>query len=296
MVAVSDNDQDSDTPLLWESCWTPILSAMAEGCSDSRKPVRLAASNALCAAIMDRHVKNVPVGLMVKILGDVYIATILKLAEFLVRETEVSGSDTSRSGGYIDDDAVSNNTGDPASRRNSNKEISKKTKDVRVRSESRSGDKSVEQSSAAEGADSILTVIPTLSITCKVFADQLKRFSSYPSFDRLWLRLIHVFGYFLGSPYGFDHTTHLPPQHRIPSCELHRTVIVASEQLSTLINLLVKSGIFRERSGLWLVTKDSLQQMKHCPPDLLSDSTKGESLSPTTSSSPSAVTEAILES
>ena len=57
---------------------------------DSRKPVRLAASNALCAAILDRHVRNVPVGLMVKILGDVYITVILRLAEFLIKENEAS--------------------------------------------------------------------------------------------------------------------------------------------------------------------------------------------------------------
>jgi hypothetical protein len=30
-------------------------------------------------------------------------------------------------------------------------------------------------------------------------------------------------------------------------------------------------GIFKERSGLWLVTEESLQQMKHCPPKLLEE-------------------------
>jgi hypothetical protein len=34
-----------------------------------RKPVRLAAANALSRAILDKHVRNVPIGLMVKILG-----------------------------------------------------------------------------------------------------------------------------------------------------------------------------------------------------------------------------------
>lgn len=283
-VTVSDDDHESDTPLLWENCWTPILSAMAEGCADTRKPVRLAASNALCSAILDKHVKNVPVGLMVKILGDIYIAIILRLSEYLVREMELNGSNGVRSRGngegYGDVDALQDNT----SQRMSGSTKMKKKKEVKqsimggVDVKSPNSDAQTSKDVVGE-EDLSMTVMPILCTVCKVFADQIIRFSLYPSFDRLWLRLLHVFGYFLGAPYGFDHAVLLPSHRRILGNELHRTVAAAGDHLSSLINLLVNSGIFKERNGLWLVTKDSLRLMTHCPALLLVDES-GTELSP----------------
>ena len=268
VIAVGDDDHESDTPLLWENCWTPILSAMAEGCADSRKPVRLAASNALCSAILDKHVKNVPIGLMVKILGDVYIAIVLRLAEYLVREMELNGSNGIRS--KSNDDRIDGSGG------NSGKTKMRRKKDEKQfptgSSDAWSTDNDLRiPKDTVEEEDLSLTVMPILCTICKVFADQITRFSTYPSFDRLWLRLLHVFGYFLGAPYGFDHAVLLPSHRRILGNELHRTVAAAADHLSTLVNLLVNLGIFKERCGLWLVTKDSLQLMTHCPAPLLDD-------------------------
>ena len=284
-VALTDPDHDSDTPLLWESCWTPILSAMAEGCGDSRKPVRLAATYALCTAITDRHVKNVPVGLMVKILGDVYIAVVLRLAEFLVREKEVNGMDNGWS--KVDAEGEDKKTNKnkekketPPARRVSVIVPKKKKEDVLLNEE-------IVESDSPKDSEDTLSVIPILNTICKVFADQIKRFSSYPSFDRLWLRLIHCFGYFLGAHYGFDHAVLLPSQRVVFSDELYRSVKAAGDHLTALIGLLVTSGIFRERSGLWLVTKDSLDQMKYCPSDLLSQSPELES--PSVAPEPSSI-------
>ena len=239
---------------------------MAEGCMDSRKPVRLAASNALCAAILDRHVRNVPVVLMVKILGDVYITVILRLAEFLIKEKEAATAEASsrKSGG------------------SSWKELSgsKKAPSRKDSNDSRSssmGARLADNSplSAQSDNDDLeemnFTVMPLLCTICKVFVDQIKRLASYPTFDRLWLRLVYVFGYFLGAAHGFDHTTLLPPQQQhqmIYTDELHRTVAACGDHLATLITLLVKSGVFEERAGLWAVTMDSLNQMTHRPPDL----------------------------
>lgn len=279
-------DQDNDTPLLWESCWTPILSAMAEGCVDSRKPVRLAASNALCAAILDRHVRNVPIGLMVKILGDIYITVVLRLAEFLVKEKEQLRADNNRAG--LNGSINSNNNNNSAVKkpravdpRDSVAQTSVSNTNNSIMSMSMSmPDPALEKPFASgntdsDGSDEVdFTVMPLLCTICKVFADQIKRLSSYPSFDRLWLRLVHVFGFFLGAPYGFDHSTLFPPnQLQLPfNDELHRTVAAAGDHLATLINMLIKSGVFLDRKGLWAVTKDSLTQMKHRPSDLTLES------------------------
>lgn len=242
--------------------------------------MRLAASNALCAAILDRHVRNVPIGLMVKILGDIYITVILRLAEFLVKEKEQLRADNNRAAlnntnnnnnsssavkkGRLVDTKESSPQRRPST--NENNSISSITDATPDKPQST-------MSADYDGSDEVdFTVMPLLCTICKVFADQIKRLSSYPSFDRLWLRLVHVFGFFLGAPYGFDHSTLFAPnqpQLQLPfNDELPRTVAAAGDHLATLINMLIKSGVFLDRKGLWAVTKDSLTQMKHRPSDL----------------------------
>eukprot|EP00596_Hydrurales_sp_CCMP1899_P004941 CAMPEP_0119047238 /NCGR_PEP_ID=MMETSP1177-20130426/51980_1 /TAXON_ID=2985 /ORGANISM="Ochromonas sp, Strain CCMP1899" /LENGTH=1905 /DNA_ID=CAMNT_0007021581 /DNA_START=110 /DNA_END=5824 /DNA_ORIENTATION=- len=225
-----DHDQDSDTPVLWESCWTPILAAMAEGCADTRKPVRLAAANALSRAILDKHVRNVPIGLMVKILGDIYIAIILQLSVFLVKEREVNVAVGRQ---QHETDADVELVGDVISH---NRELS-----------AESGEGLLQLLSKDIQKDS-LTVMPIMATLCRIFIEQIKRLSSYPSFDRLWLRLVHVFGYFLGAPHGFDHKV---STNRKLDDEMQCTIEAAGGHLCELTNLLYQAGIFKERSGLW---------------------------------------------
>jgi hypothetical protein len=104
---------------------------------------------------------------MVKILGDIYIAIILQLAEFLVKEKEPTKG-----------------------RQEEDVEIDFKTSGVSAVSETLE---------LRDQQELKLTVIPIMATLCKVFIEQVKRLSFYPSFDRLWLRLVHVFGYFLGT-------------------------------------------------------------------------------------------------
>lgn len=235
---------------------------MAEGCEDSRKPVRLAASKALSAAILDRHVRNVPVGLMVKILGDFYITVVLHLAEFLVKEREKNpGSD--------------NSAGSSGKESNGRKKKRNETKDAAAVSGKVADSASVSTLLEGDAVDeSEFSVVPLLCTLCKVFVDQIKRLSTYPTFDRLWLRLIHVFGYMLGAPHGFDHAAAFSSksQRLVLTDELHRTVAAAGDHLATLINLLIKAEVFLERPGLWVVTKESIMQMAHRPSDLPIDS------------------------
>ena len=240
---------------------------MAEGCEDSRKPVRLAASKALSAAILDRHVRNVPVGLMVKILGDFYITVVLHLAEFLVKEREKN----------IGSDSTAGSSGkESTSRKKNSKRNEVKDAPAAAALPGKATD-SASVSAVLEGDavdESEFSVVPLMCTLCKVFVDQIKRLSTYPTFDRLWLRLIHVFGYMLGAPHGFDHAAAFSSksQRLVLTDELHRTVAAAGDHLATLINLLIKSEVFLERPGLWVVTKESILQMAHRPSDLPIDS------------------------
>jgi hypothetical protein len=234
---------------------------MAEGCEDSRKPVRLAASKALSAAILDRHVRNVPIGLMVKILGDFYITVVLHLAEFLVKEREKN----------LGSDSTPGSSGNEPTGRKKRNEV----KDSAALPVKAADNISVSALLVGDAVDeSEFSVVPLLCTLCKVFVDQIKRLSTYPTFDRLWLRLIHVFGYMLGAPHGFDHAAAFSSksQRLVLTDELHRTVAAAGDHLATLINLLIKAEVFLERPGLWVVTKESILQMAHRPSDLPIDS------------------------
>lgn len=226
--------------------------------------MRLAASKALSAAILDRHVRNVPVGLMVKILGDFYITVVLHLAEFLVKERELN--------------LASDNTAGSSGKETSRKKNAKRNeiKDAAASVHGKAAD-GASASALLEGDafdESEFSVVPLLCTLCKVFVDQIKRLSTYPTFDRLWLRLIHTFGYLLGAPHGFDHAAAFSSksQRLVLTDELHRTVAAAGDHLATLINLLIKSEVFLERPGLWVVTKESILQMTHRPSDLPIDS------------------------
>jgi len=75
---------DDETPVLWESCWIPILKGMADGVADRRVAVREAAAAALCQAVLDRHAHVVPAGLLVDVLGNIIAPTVVQLRDHCV--------------------------------------------------------------------------------------------------------------------------------------------------------------------------------------------------------------------
>lgn len=51
---------DADAPLLWESCWTPLLAALADGVADPRKEVMSRAFCTLLDCLNDQHTHVAP--------------------------------------------------------------------------------------------------------------------------------------------------------------------------------------------------------------------------------------------
>ena len=82
------------TPILWESCWLPILSAMSEGVYSSRLPVSAMSFQFLCSAIVDKHAEVVPVCVMTKILQDLVIPACKHAGNNLLPLAVVSKSTT----------------------------------------------------------------------------------------------------------------------------------------------------------------------------------------------------------
>jgi hypothetical protein len=87
----ADEDEDAKSTgnskkhALWESCWVPILHALAEGTQDPRAQVSAASARAISSAMQDRHALVVPSSILADILGNVIVPCGLLLGQALVR-------------------------------------------------------------------------------------------------------------------------------------------------------------------------------------------------------------------
>lgn len=237
----ADRDHDSDTPVLWESCWTPILQLLADAAGDSRVAVRSAASNALSRCILDRHIRAVPAGVLVNVLGDIVVPVILLLGEEMIRERDAANMSTRAE--HAGQGSVLKESGTEVAFLG---EMASYGREVLLRS--------AEQDS---NGSNLIPVIECMGSLCYVFEEQIHRLSTFPTFDKLVLRMLHVFGFFLGAPHGFELTKNHADEH------LNMAVSAAREHLTSILSLLHTLGVFKERSGLWEVTKESLSQFKH---------------------------------
>ena len=220
-----DRDQDSDTPVLWESCWTPILRLLADATGDGRVAVRNAASHALSRCILDRHIRAVPPGVLVNVLGDIVVPVILHLGENMIRE----GS--SAPGSAF---------------------INESTTDVAFLGEVASYGREVLLRSTEQDGVGRIPIIECIGSLCFVFEEQIRRLSAFPTFDKLVLRMLHVFGYFLGAgSNSFDLDGNADQQIAL-------VVAAALGHLTAVLTLLKTLGIFEQRPGLWSVTKETL--------------------------------------
>lgn len=80
-VLFSDSlgSHDSDTPLLWYSCWTPVLDALRLGSNDSRPSVKRSAVIILFDCVLDDHATAAPTSVLLSILHNIIYPCVLKL-------------------------------------------------------------------------------------------------------------------------------------------------------------------------------------------------------------------------
>ena len=217
-----DRDHDSDTPVLWESCWTPILRLLADATGDGRVAVRNAASHALSRCILDRHIRAVPPGVLVNVLGDIVVPVILHLGEDMVRE-----GPTAPGNGFVKDSHT----------------------DVAYLGEVASYGREVLLRSTEQDGVSRIPVIECIGSLCFVFEEQIRRLSAFPTFDKLVLRMLHVFGFFLEAGNGFDGDA---------DQQVALVVAAARGHLTAVLDLLTRLKIFEQRPGLFMVVQETL--------------------------------------
>ena len=330
-LANAGGHDSGDSPVLWESCWMPVLRAMADGVNDERHAVRVASVAALTHALCDRHALVVPAGVLVDLLGDTVAPTLLLLGQGLVRAAVFSSADAtsnvvgsgnaSGKGGRSSSESSRGTEQQPRIARaqtrdeeilvqvlglsadeaeasslpspclcdaNSNgsgptsggPSVAKGTVSGRSSAGSTSLSRALQASAPVRGASGSAGEL--LEALCRGVQRQLKKLARYPSFDKLWLRLLHVLGFFLGAPHGFDHgvlqgkasaksealqgvavANSWGPEAAVR--ELGAAVTAAGSLLTELQTALTQAGVFKTRAALAKISDETVAQFSSLP-------------------------------
>ena len=207
----------------------------------------------LSHAILDRHSSVVPPGVLIHILGDILIPVLQHLGEILVTAVHTELESHNRPllppppvAGTKGSEAAGAHLKPPAGKSDPTNSVMRVSKPSKI-----------------------AFVEEAMCCLCTAFIRQLSKLCVYPSFDRLWLRLLHVFGYFLGAAHSFDdslltlsgdaNATNIRQRELISASHL------AQEKLRNMFEILVRTKIFRRRPELWVVTVDMVVLFRRCP-------------------------------
>lgn len=282
-ILVKDKPDEGATegkPVIWESCWTPILSALTEGVADDRAAVRRHSTLALSSAMADKHVLMVPASVLADILGNILMPAGLLLGERLVeacRQGEGEGSETDKaaqaqkqnrrkeedilnevlhvkpagSRGHSFDEGAASAGSTPSSPAHAGEAGA-------VASRSPLRTMLVNSDAAGEGSDDSPATV-CLQCISAAFMRQLDKLVKHPQFQKLWLRLLHLLSFFLGGPMGFSHADVLHENAVASEVEaLRRTIAVARDALANMLRGLIKEGHFKSQGDMWTATQETV--------------------------------------
>lgn len=261
---LSSPANEAETPALWENCWLPILKALSEGVLDRRPAVRRASTVAFARSLLDKHASIVPPGVMINIFTEIYIPTIFAMVSHLNADAEVIK-------GYevVVTELVPVATEEVL--------ISVAPSPIVDNFESVSSNEAAANIIADIGngvldhIEDILKSAPlndfsgnrciddslsTSTLTCMVavtraFSRNLTKLFSFPTFDKLWLRLLHLFAFFLETNGSLSSLAEIDSGVKllIETCE---------SLLRDLLHFMMSENVFSTKKGLWEVTIDTL--------------------------------------
>lgn len=261
----------------------PILRSLQEGIRDHRYDVREACAEALCTAILDKHAQAVPAGVLVEILGDIMPSAILTLGDNLIDDIRKLDQNPQ---------AAEPHNRIPFNKENLTTHLSSATAslqknwvNIKVKEElqidmvSKSSEGSILHHDLNSSANSLApnvrseevsTVENCISSLAHAFLLYLRKLATYPTFDKLWLRILSIFSYFLG-----DHTNDESGIHYIAAQmdkhkdhhkvkELQSIFSVCHDKLHHLLMIMITDGVFDKRHGLWIITKETVTKYREC--------------------------------
>lgn len=245
----------------------PILKTLAEGVTESRMEIRTASCRALFDALLDRHAEAVPPGLLIEIIGNVLSPTIVKLGCFILDDLV----------DHVDDGEASRSEKKISPRKSATMEfeelqyVKTTSHDSKAHGEMSAFISDIELKSQEPCSSNKSLVIDALNCLNQVFLLHIQKLVQYPSFDKLWLRILFVFGYFLNTvPDSTDPTY-------VAVVELARTTRHGEElaekvssamqvqdscnaNLQVLLTTMAAERIFEKRGGLYIITTETVSQ------------------------------------
>lgn len=243
------------------------MRALMEGIADSRTAVREACAEALCQAILDRHSQAVPAGVLVDILGGIISPMIVQLRDHLVEEinrglppsiprilSSKEAAAVSQQQQWVTVDAADPAAGAPAATADGLPTLLH----------------SHDWGTSSSGT--VSSLMECLSALCKAFLQHLKKLSSYPSFDKLWLCILNVLGNFLDSQlHGSEELAsisrewdQLSEDTRRVAQDLFAMLNSSRDHLLRMTRSLAEEKVFTFRPGLLSVTKDTVRHFEGC--------------------------------
>jgi hypothetical protein len=235
---------------------------------------------ALSHAILDKHCNAVPAGVLIRILGDVVVPVVQFLGEVLVQAAQAEKLDAPRR--IQQQQQQQHQQGSTQSQlpprwktTGTSSSLVSPTVKPPPHSQAHLNPRQQSQQQVPQLVAPVAVVVPKVAFVdealnglCTAFVNQLNKLAAYPSFDKLWFRFLHVFGYFLGAAHSFDESLLLVSPEDTGAYrqrELQSAVELAREKAQVLIDCLVRTKIFKRRPELWMVTVDIVSQFKFCP-------------------------------
>jgi hypothetical protein len=186
----------------------------------------------------------VPAGVLVNILGDIVVPSLMILGESTL-QAEMKGK-SSISNKEIEQNGEGREYGAMLQKMTNLQKYSLDSQDNAYL-----GTDSCSKQTGGRPSGIIFDLLSSLS---KSFLLQIKKVLPYPSFDKLWLRILHVMGFFLGAPHGYDLA-------KIGNCNVLRLATEeARDWMKTILGELTSMGVFKDRVGLSIVTHDTIRQ------------------------------------
>jgi len=220
------------------------LKSLSDGALDARASVRKASTLAFSRAILDKHATIVPPGVMVNIFTEIYIPTIFAMASNITVEA-VSSSSQSTSlptvQEVIDASAQASNVVVDEDDRLPTLRL---LQDLLISAtfDSLSEDPRITESLP----QSILILMTAVSHS---FSSNLVKLRSFPTFDKLWLRLLQLFSFFLEEQ---------GPLSSLHDDEVVMLVTSLRVLLHELLGFLLQESAFAAKKELWDVTTETL--------------------------------------
>lgn len=267
------------------------MKALLDGVDDKRSEVRESCAEALCQAILDRHASAAPAGVLMSILGGIVSPMIIRLRDHLVKAinqalppdlfnhdkfltSEQIHDALQQQWVKVDPPVVVVATVIAAGGETHVATIDPTTTTAETSPTTKTSSNIALESLLTFDNGTVSVLMECLSALCKSLLHHMKKLSTYPSFDKLWLCILNVLGHFLSSNGPQSETTifseildiwdkiSIDIKNQVK--DLYAMNKASKDHLQRMLQAMLKDEVFDLRPGLITVTIETIRQFSGC--------------------------------